>query len=63
MFKEPFSYIYRTRGMAGRIKRMRKKQAYDMFTSDVLRVVKKTELFNKAVPFKVWRKQGKDDKR
>jgi hypothetical protein len=55
MRKEPFSYIYRTRGKAGRIKRLRKKHVYDMFTSDILRVVKKTELFNKAVPFKAWR--------
>jgi hypothetical protein len=61
MFKEPFSYIYRARGKAGRIKRMRKKHEYNMFTSDILRVVNKTELFNKAVPFKVWRKQGNDD--
>lgn len=58
MFKEPFSYIYRSRGRAGRIKRMRKKKVYNMFTSDILRVVdKKKELFNRAVPFKVWRKK------
>jgi hypothetical protein len=59
MFKEPFSYIYRTRGKAGRIKRMRKKRSYDIFASDVLRVVKKTELFNNAVPFKAWRNVDK----
>ena len=61
MFKEPFSYIYRTRGKAGRIKRLRKKRAYNMFTSDILRVVDKTQLLNKAVPFKVWRKKDYDD--
>jgi hypothetical protein len=58
MFKEPFSYIYRNRGRAGRIKRMRKKKVYNMFTSDILRVIdKKKELFKKVVPFKVWRKK------
>jgi hypothetical protein len=56
MRKEPFSHIYRDRGRAGRIKRMKKKREYNVLTSDILRVVKKTELFNRAVPFTVWRK-------
>jgi hypothetical protein len=61
MRKEPISHIYRLRGKAGRIKRLRRKREYNMFTSDVLRVVKKTELFNKAVPFKAWRNTKYDD--
>jgi len=60
MFKEPFSHIYRARGRAGRISRM-KRRSYDMFASDVLRVVKKTNIYNRAVPFKVWRKRIVDD--
>jgi len=61
MFKEPFSHIYRARGRTGRIKRLKRKHVYDMFASDVLRVVKKTNIFNRAVPFKVWRKKEYDD--
>jgi hypothetical protein len=60
MFKEPFSHIYRARGRAGRIKRLRKKHVYDMFKSGILKVVDKTQLFNKAVPFKAWRKKEYD---
>jgi hypothetical protein len=60
MFKEPFSHIYRARGRAGRIKRLRRKHVYNMFNSSILRVVK-TKLFNKAVPFKAWRKKEYDD--
>jgi hypothetical protein len=59
MFKEPFSHIYRARGRAGRIKRLRRKHVYNMFNSGILRVTdKRTELFKKTVPFKAWRKGG-----
>jgi len=62
MFKEPFSHIYRARGRAGRIKRLQRHRAYNMFNSGILRVVdKRTELFKKAVPFMVWRINKYDD--
>jgi hypothetical protein len=61
MFKEPLSWIYRQRGRAGRIKRLKRKHVYDMFASEVLRVVKKTSIINQAVPFKAWRNKKYDD--
>jgi len=61
MFKEPFSHIYRARGRAGRIKRMKRKHVYNMLASDILRVVKKTNIFDRAVPFKAWRNKNYDD--
>lgn len=59
MFKEPISFLYRSRGRPGRIANARKRWpvVYDMFNSGVLRVVdKEKELFKRVVPFKMWSK-------